>query len=409
MIGCVVDGFVLRVGRLLFGTGSVEALAEVAPAVGRRLLICTDQSIARTGVLARVTQIVSSSGSAVEIFSDGLPEVPLATVHECTAFARQAGVDGVIGLGGGSSLDLAKLVALGLATDGVPLSEFYGENLVESPIGPVVGIPTTAGTGSEVSPVAVLSDPHHQLKVGISSHYLVPSYAICDPALTTTCPPSVTAHAGIDALAHAIEAFTAASRDRNYHVLTEQVFIGKNPISDGFALGAVEQIAHYLTRAVANGHDPEARNGMLFGSTLAGLAFGHAGTTLAHALQYPIGAATGTPHGLGIGVLLPFAMEYNRSTCEAAFSQLAQSLSADANIAGDSSSLAIDLVEELAQRIGIPGSLAALGIKRSQLRELARQTLGIQRLLRNNPRPVDQAAAEAVLEAAWLGDRERLR
>src|SRR5207302_7734368 len=174
----------------------------------------------------------------------------------------------MIGLGGGSSIDLAKLVALGVA-HGEDLRSFYGEEQVPGPIAPVIAMPTTAGTGSEVTPVAVLTDPEAVLKVGISSRYLIPTYALVDPILTHGCPPSVTAHAGIDALAHAIEAYTAARRQ--LPLGSDAVFVGKNSLSDALALVAVSNIAPNLPAASRD--EPDARAAVAYGSLCAGLAF----------------------------------------------------------------------------------------------------------------------------------------
>ena len=209
--------------------------------------------------------------------------------------------DVVLGLGGGSNLDLSKAVAL-LVRYPAALSTYYGENNVPGPIAPVVAVPTTAGTGSEVSPVAVVADPERAMKVGIASRALIPKWAVVDPALTVSCPASVTAHSGMDALAHAIESFCARVRtDCSPHA----IFVGKNPMSDVLATKAISAIAKFLPRAVAQPSDREARQEMALASLLAGMAFSSAGTAAVHALQYPVGEATHTPHGLGNAVFCP--------------------------------------------------------------------------------------------------------
>jgi alcohol dehydrogenase len=268
-----------------------------------------------------------------------------------------------------------------------------------------VAIPTTAGTGSEVTPVAVLTDPEAVLKVGISSRRLIPTYALVDPTLTYGCPPSVTGHAGIDALAHAVEAFTAARRQLPPG--SEAVFVGKNSLSDAFALMAVRQIAPHLVAAQRD--EPDARAAVAYGSLCAGLAFGTAGTAVAHALQYPIGARTHTPHGLGTGLLLAYAMRFNRPARVAELAAIAHAMGVardehdDERAADD----AVSAVAELATAVGVPSSLAELRIAEDELPALARQALTVSRLVVNNPRELGEPQLLEILRAAWRGELAR--
>jgi alcohol dehydrogenase len=235
------------------------------------------------------------------------------------------------------------------------------------------------------------------MKVGISSPYLIPRTAICDPGLTPTCPPSVTAHSGIDALAHAIEAYMAVTRPPESRLPLERVAVGKNALSDVLALAAVREIGAHLERAVADGDDMEARSGMLFGSLNAGLAFANAGVSAAHALQFAIGAATGTPHGLGTGLMLPYVMAFNRPAREPALCELAAAL-------GDPGGDAVAIVHGLGLRIGLPARLADLELQEERLEAMGEQAAGIRRLAGNNPRPLDAGGCTAILRAAWRGD-----
>jgi alcohol dehydrogenase len=308
--------------------------------------------------------------------------------------ARPFRADAVIGVGGGSSIDLAKLVAMGVATE-QPIDAFYATEIPSSTL-PVIAVPTTAGTGSEVTPVAVLTDPRRELKVGLSSGRLVPVAAVCDPGLTMGAPDRVTAHAGIDALAHAVEAYTATRRD-DWRVLEQQVFVGKNVLSDVYALHAVTKIVNSLTAAI--GDDPDARAAMMEGSLHAGLAFATAGTAAAHALQYPLGARTKTAHGLGTGLLLPYVMEFNQPVRETELGQLAAAMSCRERTAA----AAIERVAELVREIALPRSLEELHLDRSELAELATQAAAIKRLAENNPRRLDAKGALAILDRAWLG------
>jgi alcohol dehydrogenase len=386
---------------VLIGNGLVSMLGRVAAPLGRRVLLCTDELLA-SGEQGRraLAALRDGAGLDVDVLDAAVPELPRRSVEAAIAVAQRHAPDCVVGLGGGSAIDLAKLVALGLSVD-VPLDQFYGEGHVPGPTVPVIAVPTTAGTGSEVTPVAVLSDPEIELKVGISSPHLIPRAAVCDAELTRGAPPQLTAHAGIDALAHAIESYTAA-RGTPPEDLVARVFVGGNVLTDRFALHAVSKLASSLRGAQED--DPAARADALEGSLCAGLAFGTAGTAGAHALQYPLGARTNTPHGLGVGLLLPFVMAYNRPACEPRLADVAEAMGLERNAGA-----AVDGVRALAIDLGLPASLRELGLERSELAGLAAQAVGIDRLARNNPRTLDLAGAGAILDAAWRGQVEDLQ
>jgi alcohol dehydrogenase len=380
---------------VLFGSGTVAAVGDLAAGIGRRALVCTDGFLATAPQTSAVVAALRAAGVEVEVLDAALPELPKGSVADAVEAARRARPDCIVGLGGGSCLDLAKLVAIGVGSD-QPLEQLYGEHAVPGPGLPVLAVPTTAGTGSEVTPVAVLSDPDRHLKVGISSPHLVARAAICDPDLTHGAPPAVTAYAGIDALAHAIEAYCAIARP-TWGDAARRVFVGRNVLSDRFALHAIERIGGALRAAVDD--DPVARADMLEGSLNAGLAFATAGTALAHALQYPVGARTGTPHGLGVGTLLPYVMAFNTAAVPGRLGDVARALGA-----GDDAAAAVGAVRELAASVGVPAALGELGVTVSDLGEIADQALGIERLIGNNPRPVGRSELDAVLAAAMSGD-----
>jgi alcohol dehydrogenase len=240
------------------------------------------------------------------------------------------------------------------------------------------------------------------LKVGIASRRLIPTFALVDPTLTHGCPPTVTAHAGIDALAHAIEAFTSVRREPPRG--ETPVFVGKNSLSDVYALLAVEHLAPNLIAAQRD--DPDARAAVSYGSLCAGLAFGVAGTAVAHALQYPLGARTHTPHGLGTGLLLPYAMRFNQTVRAPELAAIARAMRVSAAGGDDqqAAGAAITAVAELAGALGIPASIATLGVDEGELAELARQALGVTRLIANNPRPLTEEDLVGILRAAWRGE-----
>jgi alcohol dehydrogenase class IV len=386
--------------EVLFGRGMAAAAGRIAARHGRRVLVCTDAVIAATKGFESVAGALAAERLDVELFDGAAVDVPLAVIETAVERGREFRPDVIVAVGGGSSIDLAKVTALLLTHPG-PLSRYYGEHLVPGSSLPVVALPTTAGTGSEVTPVAVIGDPELGMKVGVSSPHLIPCTAVCDPLLTLEAPPRVTAHAGIDALSHAIEAYLAVERLPDWTLPLERVAVGKNALSDALALEAVRAIAPALERAVGDGNNMAARTEMLYGSLCAGLAFANAGVSAAHALQFAIGAATGTPHGLGTGMMLPYVMAFNRPAREVALLEIAAAL-------GDATIDPVEVVRRLGTAIGLPASLAELGLPLEQLPELAEQAAGIRRLADNNPRRFDSAGAEAILEAAWHGDPARL-
>ena len=379
---------------VVYGAGTLDRAVDAIRPLGERVLVCSDAFLISSVHGRRLLGSLRSAGLDVRVWDE-----------EAIAFGRDSRAQCVVGFGGGSSLDLAKLVALGMT--GASLPACYGEDRVVEPLVPLVAIPTTAGTGSEVTPVAVLSDPDIELKVGIASQRLVPVAAIVDPELTHGCPARLTAQAGMDALAHAIEAFTARRREGR-EPLGARVFVGKNRLSDAFALTAIRAIAPSLERAIDD--DPAAREQMAFGSLTAGLAFATAGTAAAHALQYPIGARTKTAHGVGTGLLLSHAMDFNREARVPELASAARAMGMADGVGDDevAADRAISGVRALALRVGLPAGLDRLGLAQSELPRLAEQAIGVARLVDNNPRPLDRDGALSILNAAWTsGDVDR--
>ena len=395
--------------QVLFGAGQRRAIGAVVGGLGSRALVCTDARFGATREFAELVAVLRDAGVRVTTYDQVLPDVPVHQVGECAERAAEARPDVVVGMGGGSCLDLAKSVAVLLAHGGRP-SDYYGELRVPGPTLPVVALPTTAGTGSEVTPVAVLTDPERTSKVGISSPYLIPHTAICDPELTLECPAALTASAGADALSHVIEAFTAVRRTATPELSGERVFVGKNELTDTFALLGVRLISATLQRACRTPDDMQAREAMMLGATAGGFALGSAGTAAAHAIQYPVGALTHTPHGLGVGSLLPYVMEFNRPARVPEMAAIALAMGeppgASEEVLADR---AIDRVAELLAAVGIPPTLADLGLPADQLRWTAEQAMGAERLVANNPRPLDADTLEHIVRAAYAGDRAALR
>ncbi|MCD2184632.1 iron-containing alcohol dehydrogenase [Rhizobium sp. GN54] len=392
--------------RLFFGPGQRRAIGRAAADLGRKVLVCTDARLAALPVMVEILDDLRTHGLEVAVFDATEAELPLAGIHACVEAYRDFDPDVIIGLGGGSCLDLAKLVSLSLTYPG-PLSQYYGEFKVPGPVRPLIAVPTTSGTGSEATPVAVLADPERTMKVGISSPALIPHTAICDPELTVTCPRGLTAISGADALAHAIEAFAAVERPADPQLAMTRVFVGKNTLSDHYALAAIRLVFDYLERAVEQGDDIEARSAIMLAATYAGLAFGSGGTAAAHAIQYPLGALTHTAHGLGVGILLPFTMEFNLKAAGANYAEIGRAIGAASETQSDqeAAAAAIDSVRTLFARIGIPDSVGEIGVAETDLDSLSELSMGAARLVENNPARLDAAAMKTILTRALQGAR----
>jgi alcohol dehydrogenase class IV len=402
MFGCA------RLPRtILFGRGQRGAIGAASAAIGRRALLVTDERQAAQPEFTLVLEDLAAHDVQVQVFDGVVPDLPLSAIQACVEPARAFAPDVLIAVGGGSSMDLAKVVAVLLTHEG-QVSDYYGEFAVPGPVLPLIAVPTTAGTGSEVTPVAVVSDEGRGTKIGIASPYLIPQVAICDPELTATCPPGLTAVSGADALTHAIEAFTTIARTSDPRLSQEHVFVGKNVLSDTFARVAVTNIFKYLERACRDGSDMEAREGVMLAALAAGCAFGTGGTAAAHALQYPIGNLTHTAHGAGVAAILPFVMQFNRPACAAAYAELATLIGLPGGSVDERSQAFIEAVAELFAAIDIPASLAELGLTEDQQEFVAENSLNAARLVKNNPRPLDLPAMRAITQAAFAGDRQRL-
>lgn len=389
--------------RVHVGDGTRAQLPEVVAVHGRRVFAIVDPFLSRSTVLEDMLSALRLSGSDVHVHADVVPELPVDSLTASAASAREYDADVILAIGGGSAIDAAKLVALLCAHDG-PMDRYYGENRVPGPVTPIVAVPTTAGTGSEVTPVAVVSDPRRELKVGISSPFLVPRAAVVDPQLTAGAPASVRAFSGIDALVHAIESYTARPLTTDWSG-TLPVFTGRNALAEPVALRAAANLGPWLPAAVAEPANTRARTAVAQGALLAGIAFGATGTHLCHALQYPIGALTKTPHGLGTGLLLPYVIDVMRAVPTVAervvhLGAALEGLSADEA----SSERMLTRIVEINHEIGVPRSLAAIGIERDQLAQIADLAGRSARLLAIAPVDPSRELLHDLLERAYAGD-----
>jgi alcohol dehydrogenase class IV len=391
-------------GQLLFGRNAARQLGDIATRLGaKRVLLVTDTILEKAGLPERVRVPLAEAGITTEIFNGGEPEPSLRAADACIAAARQFRPDAVLGLGGGSNMDLAKITAAVLAHGGGP-RDYIGDDKIPGPVLPLLCVPTTAGTGSEVSAASVLTDSDNHIKVGVLSNYLRPRVALVDPLLTLSCPPKVTADSGIDALTHAVEAYTAVDNATFPLPPGERtVYQGRHPMGDCLAEKAIFLIGTHLRRAVADGTDVEAREGMALGATLAGLAFSNVGVAAVHALEYPVGGATHCSHGGGNGLLLPFVMRFNLPARLKEFATIARLLGENVSGLGEQEAAerAISAVERLRKDIGIPQRLRELGVRENQLRPFAEKAFAIKRILRVNPRPVTVEDLEGILRSAY--------
>ncbi len=391
-------------GEIIFGRGVVRRTGEAVRQLGvQRALLVTDAGLVAAGLHEGVEQSLADAGVVVDRFDGGQAKPTLETVAACVAAARGGAYDVLVALGGGSNIDVAKAAAVVLRYGG-SAEDYFGEHRVPGPILPLVAVSTTAGTGSEVSGASVLADPANRRRGAILSNHLRPRVAIYDPLLTLSCPRQVTADAGIDALAHAVEAYMVVSYE------TEAggdgpagLYQGRFPLSDLLAEKAIGLVGRYLRRAVYQGGDVEAREGMHLASLLAGMAFSTAGLTAVHALEYPVGVVTGCTHGAGNGLFLPYVMAYNVPACPHRLATVARLLGEEVGGLSirEAAERAVAAVEHLKAEIGIPMRLRELGVAEADLRPLAEATAQITRLLQANPRPLDADALEEILRRAW--------
>jgi alcohol dehydrogenase class IV len=395
---------------VLFGSGQRQAIGAIAAQFGQRALICTDARLGADADFHAIVADLQRHSSTVAVYDQTQPDLPTDSVVDCVSRLASFAPQVIIGIGGGSCMDMAKAVAL-LLTHRGELSSYYGEYKVPGPVLPLIAVPTTSGTGSEVTPVAVVADSARGTKIGIATPHLIPQVAVCDPELTLSCPPRLTACSGGDALTHAIESFTALARSPSADLTLQHVFVGKNALSDHFALLAIASIWNSLYPAYKNGKDLKARESLMLGALAAGCAFGTAGTAAAHALQYPVGNATHTAHGDGVASLLPYVMEFNRPACIDSYAHIARILGlGNSNSTNDElSSILVDEVARLLDSVGIPRTLQELGLPADKQQWAAENAIAIARLVKNNPRPLDLGAMQAITAAAYSGNRAALR
>jgi alcohol dehydrogenase class IV len=369
--------------------GSIGRIAEICSRQGiSRPLIVTDAGIVALGMHDRLEGLLNTAGLAVTSFTDVVADPPEATIESALALASAESVDGVIGFGGGSSLDTAKLVAL-MARSGESLKDIYGVDQARGSRLPLILIPTTAGTGSEVTAVAIVTTGE-TTKMGVVSPLLYPDVALLDAELTVGLPPHITAMTGVDAMVHAIEAYTSV------HL--------KNPYSDMLAREALKLMAANIQAATHQGDNLEARQSMLFGACLAGQAFANSPVAAVHALAYPLGGHYHIPHGLSNSLVLPEVLRFNAADAQQHYAELAEIVVPAGELAEGSLQRCAQFVDyfvKLIADLGLPATLSEAGVPEEDLPMLAADAMLQQRLLVNNPRSVSEEDALAIYRASY--------
>jgi len=399
-------GILRQPGTVLFGPGQRRQVARIVAGVARRALLVTDERMAASAEFAEIVDALHAEGVETSVYDATEPELPRENVVEVVERYRDDGIQAVVGIGGGSCLDLAKVSAVVLAQGG-DVRDFYGEFLVPGPGIPVVTVPTTGGTGAEVTCISVIYDATRGMKVGVASPHLEAYAAVIDPELTLTCPPGLTAATGADALSHLIEAFTGRAKNPDSDHLQTKLYAGKNLLTDVFARQGLSLLARSLPAVAADPSDLSARTDTMFASYCAGMAINTAGTAGAHAIQSPIGGLTHTPHGFGIAALLPYVMRYNLPARIPEFAEIGLLLGvADPQTSEmEQARAGITGIEHLLEVLGAPTDLATLGLAPRDFAFVAEQTMLATRLTANNPRPLSVDAVIAILERGYAADR----
>jgi len=361
--------------KIVFGCGSVSGLAaQVRDLRAKKPFVAIDGNLAKLGMRDRIMEMFDREGMKAVLYDGVLPEPPLEQADEGARLALKGKCDIVIGIGGGSAMDVAKAVAV-VAAHGAEAKDFLGLNRVPGPGLPTIMVPTTAGTGSEVTFTAVFVRPDLRKKEGMNSVYMYPDLALLDPELTLSLPPQPTAASGIDALCHAIESYTS---------------VIASPASEMFSLEAIRLIAENLRTCVHNGKDLEAREAQLLGSLYAGIGLANAGVGAAHSLSYPLGGKYGISHGVANTLMLPRIMEYNLPGALEKFALVAEVMGENTEglSVRDAAMLAVEAVDALIEDCGIATGLEELGIPEEDFPEMARVAMTVARPLENNPRKV---------------------
>ena len=354
--------------EVVFGVGSLRKLPELlTKSDAKKAMSISDRGLERLGVVDRVADIMRASGIEVSMYLDILPNPTVEMVDAAVEAYRRAGATGIVALGGGSPMDVAKAVGV-LVRYGGSITEYEGANLVPGAIEPIIAIPTTAGTGSEVTPFAVITDTSRNYKLTVYSYELLPKIALLDPEMIMSVPASVAASCGIDALIHAWEAYTS---------------LFASPFSDAMAEKAMELIGGNIRRFVANRRDEEAACAMMTGSLFAGIAFAWARLGNVHAMSHPVSAFFNVPHGVANSILLPVIVEYNALTDNGRYEKIYNFIREKKEPADDfKPQMLVDEIRKLNADLGIPKTLSEVGVTADKIPEMAEDAMKGRKLSR---------------------------
>ncbi len=375
----------LQPQKIVFGTGCIQTFVEDYKKMShRQLFVVTAPPI--LPLIKEAMDSLKAGGISIEVYQDIKAEPTVSDFKEVLSRARSFGADSVVGIGGGSVLDVAKLVA-SFIDSSQQVEDCFGTGFIQKKGLWLACLPTTAGTGSEVSPNAILLDERDHLKKGVVSPFLLADAAYVDPKLTWTVPSRVTADTGMDALTHCIEAYT----NKFAH-----------PTVDIYALQGIRLIAAHLERAVKNGQDIEAREALALGSLYGGLCLGPVNTAAVHALSYPLGGEFHISHGLSNAILLPSVMKFNAQACPERYAEVAIACGETAgHTTEETAQSGVDFIYRLAEAVGIPRKLTDLGIPQRAVDGMAKAAMQVQRLLKNNPREVTEQDAKDIYNSLY--------
>ena len=388
-----LDNFIFNTtSGIRFGSGMSKLCAEeVSKKLGPNILFITDKDLMSLKLTEPTLNELKNFSSLVEVFQDVEADPSIKTLLNCIEFGKKMKTTGVMGFGGGSSMDVAKLSSLILGSN-EKIEDAWGVSNAKGPRLPLVLVPTTAGTGSEVTPISIITVGEEEKK-GVSSSIILPDIAILDPDLTIGLPAHTTAATGIDAMVHAIEGYTSANKNNN-------------PISKMLAVEALKLLAGSIEKVVFDGSDIDARGNMLIGAMLAGKAFANSPVAAVHALAYPIGGTFHVSHGLSNSLVLPYVLRFNSVDSKTAkdYAELAPFIFPEINSDQGSQAICkefIDKLEVLSKKIGLPQKLREVNIPKEACKKMAFDAMKQTRLLVNNPREVTENDALNIYEAAW--------
>lgn len=399
-------GLLRQPKAVYFGSGQRTQIPDLVRSLGQKVLICTDERMATTPEFLDIRGGLESAGLSVDVFSRTEPDLPRQNIIDIQSEYAGKAIDVVIGLGGGSCMDMAKVAALVLARGG-DVRDYFGENQVDGAALPIVTVPTTGGTGAEVSCFAVVFDEERAVKVGVGSPHIQPTIAVIDPELTLTCPPGLTAATAADALSHLVESFTDRAKNPTPDQIAKHLYVGKNILTDVYCREGLSRANTSMEAVAQNPADIGARSDQMFAAYCGGMALNTAGTAACHAIQSPIGNLTHTPHGFGVGALLPYVMRFNIWANPVAFAEMSTCFGLfDAQKSEiENGRAAIVRVEQLLEAVGCPTDLKTLGLKPEDFDTVAEQAMLSTRLLANNPRELSVESIRFILERGYENDR----